>query len=357
MQIVEPAAALAPILAAAAHKPININIYWLCSITFVLALAACAVITPLVRRMAFAVGVFDEPNEERRIHTQPTPRLGGIAIYIGFMLALFAMLNLALSNNFVIHHYLGTPDLAHIIGLLFGGTLMLGVGLWDDIMGLRPRRKLVAQFVVALVAIVLYGFLIQGFTLPRFGYVSLGLWAVPFTLFWYLGMVNAINFLDGLDGLVTGVTLIASVTMIVVSLWHHEYLVAITMCALGGAAAGFLPYNYNPARIFMGDGGSLFIGFVLASASVMGTEKVSVAISLVVPLLVLALPILDTAHVIVRRIQRRSPIFAADRSHMHYRLLEYGLSQRQVVILLYVICGVLGVIALELSRPGGPHIF
>src|SRR5579864_4827985 len=170
---------LAP--AAVAHKTFNIDIYWLCAITFVLALAACAIVTPLVRRMAFAVGVFDEPDGDRRIHTQPTPRLGGIAIYIGFMLALFAMLNLALDNNFVIHHYLGTTDLAHIIGLLFGGTLMLGVGLWDDIMGMRPRRKFVAQFVVALVAIVLYRFLIQGFTLPHYGYFSLGIWAIPFT--------------------------------------------------------------------------------------------------------------------------------------------------------------------------------
>src|ERR1700694_5362304 len=287
------------ILMTAVHQTFNISIYWLCSITFVLALITCAVVTPLVRRMAFAVGVFDEPDGERHIHSHPTPRLGGIAIYVGFMLALFAILNLALGNNFVIHHYLGTTDLAHIIGLLFGGTLMLGVGLWDDIMGMRPRRKLAAQFGVALIAIVLYKFIITGFTLPHFGYISLGWLAIPFTLFWYLGMVNAINFMDGLDGLVTGVTLIASLTMIIVSLWHHEYLVAITMCALGGAAAGFLPFNYNPARIFMGDGGSLFIGFVLASASVMGTEKVSVAISLAVPLLVLALPIFDTASVIV----------------------------------------------------------
>lgn len=325
--------------------------------TFVLAAASCAIVTPLVRRMAFSVGVFDEPDNDRRVHTQPTPRLGGIAIYLGFMLALFAMLNVALSNNFVIHHYLGTRDLAHIIGLLSGGTLMLGVGLWDDIMGMRPRRKLLAQFIVALIAVVLYKFTILGFTLPHVGYVALGLWAIPFSLFWYLGMVNAINFMDGLDGLVTGVTLIATITMVLVSLWHHQYLVAITTCALGGAAAGFLPFNYYPARIFMGDGGALFIGFVLASAAVMGTEKSAVAISLALPLLVLALPILDTASVIVRRLRNRTPLFTADRSHMHHQLLEFGLSQRQVVALIYVVCGILGAIALVLSRPGGPHVF
>jgi UDP-GlcNAc:undecaprenyl-phosphate GlcNAc-1-phosphate transferase len=336
---------------------LNLNIYWLCGMTFALAALTCAVVTPLVRRMSFAVGVFDEPDGERRIHTRPTPRLGGIAIFIGFLLSLFAMLNVALTNNYVIHHYLGTRDLAQIIGLLFGGTLMLGVGLWDDIMGMRAQTKFAAQFVVALITIVLYRFEIQGFTLPHVGYVSLGWWAVPFSLFWYLGMVNAINFMDGLDGLVTGVTLIATLTMVVVSWWHHQYLVAITMCALGGAAAGFLPYNYNPARIFMGDGGSLFIGFVLASAAVMGTEKVAVGISLLVPLIVLALPIFDTARVIVRRITTRSPLFDADRSHVHHRLLDIGLSQRQVVNLIYLVCFLLGALAIVLSRPGGPHVF
>jgi UDP-GlcNAc:undecaprenyl-phosphate/decaprenyl-phosphate GlcNAc-1-phosphate transferase len=337
-------------------RPLNINIYWLCAMTFVLAGVACAVVTPLVRRMAFAVGVFDEPDDDRRVHAQPTPRLGGVAIFIGFMLALFAMLDVALNNNYVIHHYLGTKDLAQVIGLLFGGTLMLGVGLWDDIMGMRPQVKFLAQFLVALVIIVLYGFTILGFTLPHVGYVALGILAIPFSLFWYLGMVNAINFMDGLDGLVTGVTLIASVTMVIVSWWHHEYLVAITMCALGGAAAGFLPFNYNPARIFMGDGGSLFIGFVLASAAVMGTEKVAVGISLLVPLLVLALPIVDTARVIVQRLRNRAPLFDPDRSHMHHRLLDVGLSQRQVVNLIYLVCFVLGAIAIALSRPGGPHV-
>jgi UDP-GlcNAc:undecaprenyl-phosphate/decaprenyl-phosphate GlcNAc-1-phosphate transferase len=334
----------------------NINIYWLCAMTFVIAALSCAVFTPLVRRMAFAVGVFDEPDDDRRVHTQPTPRLGGVAIFIGFMLALFAMLDVALNNNYVIHHYLGTRDLAQIIGLLFGATLMLGIGLWDDIMGMRPQTKFLAQFLVALMMIVLYQFTILGFSLPRLGYVSLGLFAVPFSLFWYLGMVNAINFMDGLDGLVTGVALIASVTMVIVSWWHHQYLVAITMCALGGAAAGFLPFNYNPARIFMGDGGSLFIGFVLASAAVMGTEKIAVGISLLVPLLVLALPIVDTARVIVQRVSKRAPVFDADRSHMHHQLLDFGLSQRQVVNLIYFVCFVLGAIAIVLSRPGGPHL-
>lgn len=334
---------------AALHPFVNINIGWLCALTFAIAAIVVALITPLVRRMAFAVGVFDNPDDDRRVHGQPTPRLGGIAIFIGFMLALFTTLNLALTHSYVINHYLSTLDLARLIGLLFGGTLMLGVGLWDDIMTMSPKRKFLAQLTVALIAVVLYGFTIKGMALPHFGYVELGWFAIPFSLFWYLGMVNAINFADGLDGLVAGMAFIAAVTLTVVSLWKGEYLVAITTCALAGAAAGFLPYNYHPARIFMGDGGSLFIGFVLASVAVMGTEKVAAAISLAIPLVVLALPILDTAAVIARRLHMRVPIFQADRQHLHHRLLDLGLSQRQAVNLLYVVCGILGAVAITLA--------
>lgn len=341
---------------APVHHVLNINIWWLCGITFALAALACAAVTPLVRKMAFAVGVFDEPDGDRRVHQHPTPRLGGIAIYVGFTLSLFAVLNLALTHTDQVRRFLSPEDLAHIIGLLFGGTLMLGVGLWDDIMTMSPRRKLLAQLAVAAIVVILYGFTIVDVQLPRFGYLDLAWFAIPFSLFWYLGMVNAINFLDGLDGLVAGVTVIASITLILVSLWHNQYLVAITMCALAGATAGFLPFNYNPARIFMGDGGSLFIGFVLASAAVMGTEKKAVAISLIIPLLVLALPILDTAAAIVRRVRRGAPLFGADREHVHHQLIGLGLSQRQAVNLIYVVCGLLGVLALALSRPGGPHL-
>ncbi len=338
--------------------PGNVDIGWLCAITFVLAAVACAVVTPLVRRMAFRVGVFDEPDGDRRVHTEPTPRLGGIAIFLGFMLALFTTLNFALTHSYVIHHYLDTPDLAHLIGLLFGGTLMMGVGLWDDIMAMRPRHKFLAQLVVSLVAVVMYGFTIDQLKVPHFGLVDFGWFAVPFSIFWYMGMVNAINFLDGLDGLVAGVTLISSLTMLVVSIWKGQYLVAITMAALAGSAAGFLPFNYNPARIFMGDGGSLFIGFVLASAAVEGKAKGAIAISLVVPfLIILAFPILDTANVIVKRLRAGTPLFAADRSHTHHRLLDLGLSQRAAVNVIYAVCGALCAIVLVLARPGGPHLF
>jgi UDP-GlcNAc:undecaprenyl-phosphate/decaprenyl-phosphate GlcNAc-1-phosphate transferase len=336
---------------------LNVNIYVLCAVTFVLALAATALITPLVCRMAIKLGHFDEPDGERRVHTEPTPRIGGVAIYLGFTLALFVTLNVALNNNAVISRYLDTPDLARVIGLLFGGTLMMGVGLWDDVMGMRARTKFIAQFIVATIAVLFYGFTIYHLRLPHFGLVELGWFGIPFSLFWYLGMVNAINFLDGLDGLVAGYTIIAAVALTVISLFKGQYLVAITTCAIAGAAAGFLPFNYNPARIFMGDGGSLFIGFVLATVGVMGTEKQAVAISLVVPLLILALPILDTAKVIARRLHKGAPLSMADREHVHHQLLDLGLTQRQAVLLIYAVCGVLGVVAIVLSLPKGPHVF
>ncbi len=350
---------LLALLPTALASPIrfDVNIYWLCAITFALSLAACLLITPLVIRMAVRLGHFDVPDEERHVHTEPTPRIGGIAIYLSFMLSLFAVLNVALTNNSVITRYLSDHDTARIIGLLFGGTLMMGVGLWDDVMGMRPRNKFLAQFVVASIAVVLYGFTIYHLRLPHFGLVELGWFGIPFSLFWYLGMVNAINFLDGLDGLVAGYTVIAAVALTAISLLKDQYLVAITACALAGAAAGFLPYNFSRARIFMGDGGSLFIGFVLATVGVMGTEKQAVAISLVVPLLILALPILDTAKVIVRRLHKGAPLSIADREHVHHQLLDLGLSQRQVVVLIYAVCCVLSGIAIVLSLPKGPHVF
>ena len=353
---------LAFLFAAAGRAPsvlgvrFDVNIYSLCVITFALAFILCLLLTPLIIRLAVHLGHFDVPDGRRRSHDTPTPRIGGIAIYVAFMLALFTTLSVALTHNVVISRYLDNPDLARIIGLLFGGTLMLGVGLWDDLMTIRARNKFLAQLVVSLIAVVFYGFTIYHLRLP-FGLVELGWFGIPFSLFWYLGMVNAINFLDGLDGLVAGYTVIACAALTVIALLKGQYLVAITTCAIGGAAAGFLPYNFSPARIFMGDGGALFIGFVLATVGVMGILKQAVAISLVVPLLILALPILDTAKVIARRLHSGAPLAAADRGHVHHQLLDLGLSPRQAVLLIYAVCGVLGVIAVVLSLPRGPHIF
>jgi UDP-GlcNAc:undecaprenyl-phosphate GlcNAc-1-phosphate transferase len=180
---------------------------------------------------------------------------------------------------------------------------------------------------------------------------------VPLTLLWYVGMMNAINFIDGLDGLLAGFTFISSSFMFLIFVTHGDVVVAIVVVALAGAALGFLPYNFNPARIFLGDAGSLFIGYVFATVSIIGTSKTAIAISLVVPLLILALPVLDTAAVIVRRSLTGRAITEADRGHFHHQLIfRFGLNVRQAVLLIYALCVVLGTVALALSG-GLLHVF
>jgi UDP-GlcNAc:undecaprenyl-phosphate GlcNAc-1-phosphate transferase len=254
-------------------------------------------------------------------------------------------------------------DAVHrLVGLLFGSLLIVGVGVWDDVMQMRPRNKLVAQIVVALIS-MLYGFIIPGITNPfdhnpATNWIDLPLWAgIPLTLLLYVGMMNAINFLDGLDGLLSGVTAISGVFLFAIALLHANAVVALVVVALAGASLGFLPYNFNPARIILGDAGSLFIGYVFATVSIIGESKTAIAISVVVPLLVLALPVLDTAAAIVRRARSGKRITEADRGHFHHQLIfRFGLNVRQAVLLLYAVCFLLGAVALAFSGEF-THIF
>ena len=222
-------------------------------------------------------------------------------------------------------------------------------------MGMRPRNKLVAQVLVAVISLF-YGFIITGVTNPfnqnpNTNWIELPLWAaVPLTLLWYVGMMNAINFIDGLDGLLAGVAVISSVFIFAISVLHANPVVALVVIALAGAALGFLPYNFNPARIILGDAGSLFIGYVFATVSIIGASKQAIAISVFVPLVVLALPVLDTAAAIVRRAIAGKRITEADRGHFHHQLIfRFGLNVRQAVMLIYAVCFVLGAVALALS--------
>lgn len=337
--------------------------------TFAIAAIVAAFATPLVVRLATHLGVIDSTAEERRVHEIPTPRIGGIAVFFGFAFALFAVLGFALSAPYALF-----PSIAHLgvhqkieamgdqfdavhrlVGLLFGSMLILGVGVWDDIMTMRPRNKFIAQIIVALVS-MLYGFIIPGVTNPfdhnpATNWIDFPVWvSVPLTLFWYVAMMNAINFLDGLDGLLSGVAAISSLFLFTISVVHANPVVALVVIALAGAALGFLPYNFNPARIFLGDAGSLFIGYVFATVSIIGASKTAIAISIVVPVVVLALPILDTMAAIVRRASAGKRITEADRGHFHHQLIfRFGLNVRQAVLLIYLVCFVLGTVALVLS--------
>jgi UDP-GlcNAc:undecaprenyl-phosphate/decaprenyl-phosphate GlcNAc-1-phosphate transferase len=323
---------------------------------FIIAAIVSLLATPLVLRLANHLGIVDNDGAERRMHDLPKPRVGGIAVFFGFAFALFAVLGVSLASPRALLASSEQADAIHrLVGLLFGSLLILGVGIWDDVMHMRARNKFVAQIVVALIS-MLYGFVIPGINNPfdrnpGTNWIDFPVWiGVPLTLFWYVAMMNAINFLDGLDGLLAGVAAISSVFLFVIAVLHANPVVALVVIALAGASLGFLPYNFNPARIILGDAGSLFIGYVFATVSIIGASKTAIAISVVVPLLVLALPVIDTAAAIVRRASSGKRITEADRGHLHHQLIfRFGLNVRQAVLLLYAVCFVLGAVALAFS--------
>ena len=315
----------------------------------VVAVAALtsAYATPLVRLLATHVGMVDEVGD-RRMHDQPKPRIGGIAVFLGFAFALFSTLGYLIARN-----QLRDFDKIHdVIGMLFGATLILMVGIWDDIMGLRPRNKFVAQIVVAGISL-LYGFVIKDVANPFHpgDYIHFAVpWNYAISLVWYVGMMNAINFIDGLDGLLSGLTAISGTSLAIIAVGHGHPELALVLAALVGGTLGFLPFNYNPATIILGDSGALFIGYVFATVSIIGTSKTAFTISLLIPLVVLALPILDTAVTIIRRTSKGKKITEGDRGHFHHQLVfRFGLNVRQAVLLIYALCVVLGVVAFLLS--------
>ena len=322
---------------------------------FLTATITSLLVTPRVRRLAVQANLLDRVDD-RRMHEAPKPRLGGIAVYLAFAFALFVSIGLALKSSPQLFHK--ADDIHDILGLLFGGTMIVIVGVWDDVMHTRARDKLIAQIVVALVSMS-YGFVINGFDIPfTHEYVNVPLWlGLPITLLWYLTMMNAINFLDGLDGLLAGVTAISGLFLFAIAIGHGHLVAALVLCALVGGALGFLPYNFNPAKIILGDTGSLFIGYIFATVSIIVTAKVAITVSLLVPLVALALPVVDTAAAILRRLRARRSVAEADREHFHHILvLRFGLSVRQAVLLIYVVSFALGAVAYLLS--GGvpqPH--
>lgn len=337
-------------------NPPHVSAGVLYAAAFAIAALVSVFATPLIVRLAIHLGIVDNDGAERRMHDLPKPRVGGVAVFLGFSFALFAVLGASLGSPLAQLPLNEQFDTIHrLVGLLFGSLLILGVGIWDDVMHMRARNKFFAQIVVALIS-MLYGFVIPGITNPfdhnpGTNWIDFPVWIeVPLTLLWYVGMMNAINFLDGLDGLLAGVAAISSIFLFVIAVLHGNFVVALVVIALTGSALGFLPYNFNPARIILGDAGSLFIGYVFATVSIIGASKTAIAISVVVPLLVLALPVLDTAAAIVRRATSGKRITEADRGHFHHQLIfRFGLNVRQAVLLLYAVCFVLGAVALAFS--------
>ena len=316
-----------------------------------IAFATALFTTPYVRRLALNVGMLDATGE-RRMHDQPKPRIGGIAVYLGFSFALFSALGYLIQTK----QFGDLANLHDLIGLIFGGTLILMVGIWDDVMGMSPRAKLTAQVLVAAIS-MLYGFKIQFIANPiHHDTIYFAGWVqIVVTMLWYVGMMNAINFIDGLDGLLSGVTVISALSLIAVDLMRGHAEIALILAALAGGALGFLRYNWNPAKIILGDSGALFIGYVFATVSIIGASKTAFAISLLVPLLVLGLPVVDTAASIVRRTRAGKKFYEADRGHFHHQLIfRFGLNVRQAVLLIYAVCIALGLVALLLTSGYAP---
>ena len=310
------------------------------SLAALLAAALVALIsTPVVRSLAFRVGAVDVPKDSRRMHNHPIPRMGGLGIYLGFILSVLLFLPL-------------TPELR---GMLLGSTIIAVLGIFDDIYALPALPKFFIQIGAALVA-VLGGnrivFLSNPNIFSREPFWELGWLSIPITVLWIVGITNAVNLIDGLDGLACGVSTISSMTLLVIALIVAEPDVAILMAALSGACLGFLPFNLNPAKIFMGDTGSTFLGFILAVVSIQGLFKFYAIISFAVPFLMLGLPIFDTCFAILRRVSRGQSPMQPDRGHIHHRLIDMGFTQKQAVAVLYIISAILGLSAVVLTTIG-----
>ncbi|SOD02581.1 UDP-GlcNAc:undecaprenyl-phosphate GlcNAc-1-phosphate transferase [bacterium JGI 053] len=302
------------------------------------ALTALAV-TPLVLRVLLARGIYGHARIREGVEHKPVPRLGGVAVCVATTLGMVVAAAIAAATP-------GFPlaePLTFFGGLLTASWLLFGAGVVDDLHNLPPRAKLMAQVAAALLAWQM-GFRIEQLTFA--GTLDLGALSIPVTVLWIVGVTNAFNLIDGLDGLATGIALVALATMLAVSVKLGNWQVALVCAALAGALAGFLRYNMRPARIFLGDSGSLFVGFMLAVLSVHGSTKSTTAVLTVIPLLVLGLPLLDTALAIVRRWLRGTPISRADERHLHHRLVAIGLTHTRAAVLLFLLAAGMATFAL-----------
>lgn len=305
---------------------------------FLLSLVIAALSTPIVKKLAYKLGAIDVPKDERRVHNKPIPRMGGLAIYLAFA--------------FCSLYFSGFDK--RVVGIVIGGTLIVVMGIIDDIKNLKPLPKFAFQIAAALV-LISFDISVKSITVPFFirgGSLNVGYFGIPITLIWVVGITNAINFIDGLDGLACGIGLISSLTLFGVAIISGRDVSVLLTVVLAGACMGFLPYNFNPASIFMGDTGSQFLGFTLAAISIHGAIKSAAAVAVAVPILALGLPIYDTLFAMVRRKINNKPMSQADRGHFHHRLLDLGLTQRQAVYIMYIVSGLLGIsaiLAMEMS--------
>jgi UDP-GlcNAc:undecaprenyl-phosphate/decaprenyl-phosphate GlcNAc-1-phosphate transferase len=295
----------------------NLEVVWGALAAFVIVV----ILTPAVGDVARRLGVVDAPGG-RRVNVRPVPRLGGVALFLGLLVPSLAFLHVGRENR----------------GILLGAAVAVTVGVIDDFRGLRWFEKLGGQLLAAAVPTV-FGVWVNRFTFPLLGIHALPGWAgVPLTVLWIVAIMNMVNFLDGLDGLAAGIAAIAGLTFSVIALSLGKPDAAILSAIVFGACAGFLRHNFYPARIFMGDSGALLLGYVLAAVSVNGLLKTAATVALFFPLLVLAVPIVDTSFVIARRIKHGERVFVGDQAHLHHRFLRRGFSQARAAVTIWLWC-------------------
>ncbi|GAX06446.1 UDP-phosphate N-acetyl-glucosaminyl transferase [Secundilactobacillus pentosiphilus] len=303
-------------------------------VSLVATMILSAILTPFVRKLAFRVGAIDKPNA-RRVNKVPMPTMGGLAIFLSYTFATVFLLRFQIPTR-------------QLWGVLAGECVIIATGVIDDIFELKPRQKVLGISIAALVVYFAAGVKMSHITIPFVGLVSLGWLSLPITWIWILAITNAVNLIDGLDGLATGVGIIALSTMGITGLFFLNVantFVGISIFALVAAMVGFLPYNFFPARIYLGDTGSLFIGFMMSVFSLYGLKNVTF-ISVIIPVVIMGVPITDTVYAILRRMLNRQPISHADKHHLHHRLMQIGLTHRQTVLVIYGIALIFAFISL-----------
>ncbi len=303
---------------------------------FIISVLISLFMTPVAKKLAIKIGAVDVPKDERRVHNKPMPLMGGLAIYISVVLS--ALLFLPIDKT--------------LISILAGGTLILISGIIDDIRDISPKAKLIFQ-ILAAVILILGDVKIEAITNPftrNSSLIYLNGLSIPLTIFWVVGITNTLNLIDGLDGLAAGVATIASLSFVFVANKFNYIPIMIISSIVAGACIGFLPYNFNPAKIFMGDTGALFLGFILAALSIEGVMKSVATIAVITPIIILGVPIFDTTFAIFRRLLNGKSIAEADNGHLHHRLLRMGYSQKKTVLILYFISAVFGLSAILIAK-------
>lgn len=306
---------------------------------FLMAGILSFLLSPVAKFVAYKIGAIDVPKDERRMHKKPIPRLGGLAVFMAFLATVLVLV----------------PVDMELRGILLGSVIIVVLGMIDDARPLPAILKFVIQILAAIV-VVLHGTRIDVVSnlnlFSASSYLNLGFWSAPLTVLWIVAVTNAVNLIDGIDGLSVGVCTISSIALLIIAAIVSEFNVMVITAAVAGACIGFLPYNINPAKMFVGDTGATFLGFVLSALSIQGMFKTYAILSLAIPFLILGLPIFDTAFAVCRRLLKGKNPMSPDRGHVHHRLIDMGFSQKQTVLILYIVSAILGAAAVLLASQG-----